>query len=75
MFLFFSEDINSIRKFIGLLGDHLVQLSPIAWVHGPMAMWLAVLTTLTLGAAGVPMVKLNNGVEMPVLAFAAEVGT
>ena len=40
-----------------------------------MAMWVAVLMTLTLGAVGIPMVKLNNGVEMPVLAFAAEVGT
>jgi len=38
-----------------------------------MAMWVAVLMTLTLGAVGIPMVKLNNGVEMPVLAFAAEV--
>ena len=64
-------------RFIGFLEDHLVELSPhggIVWIHS-MAMWVAVLMTLTLGAVGIPMVKLNNGVEMPVLAFAAEVGT
>ena len=39
-----------------------------------MALFLRSLALSFAAAADIPTVKLNNGVEMPVLAFAAEAG-